>query len=68
MADGKKFGRWHGQEAQTFKEFSVAIGEVLHAQPPESTWVVEMEVKKVVGNPAGTTPIHDYRIVLSPGE
>jgi hypothetical protein len=60
MADGKKKGRWHGKEAQNFNDFKDAIREVLNEQPSGSTWVVEMEVKKV-GN-----PIHDYRIVLSP--
>ena len=62
MANGKKKGRWQGQEARTFNDFKDAIREVLNEQAPGSIWVVEMEVKKV-GN-----PLHDYRIVLSPGE
>jgi hypothetical protein len=60
MPNGKKKGRWQGQEARDFDDFKDAIREVLNQQAPGSTWVVEIEVKKV-GN-----PLHDYRIVLSP--
>jgi hypothetical protein len=60
MPNGKKKGRWQGHEARDFDDFKDAIREVLNQQAPGSTWVVEIEVKKV-GN-----PLHDYRIVLSP--
>lgn len=61
MPPGKKKGRWQGKEAGNFNEFKQAIREVLNQQEPDSIWIVELEVKKV-GN-----PIHDYRIVLTPG-
>jgi hypothetical protein len=57
---GKKKGPWKNNDASTFKEYQDAIKELLNQQPPGSTWMVEVEVKRV-GN-----PIHDYRIVLSP--
>lgn len=61
MAPNKVKGEWQGGDARDFREFQKAIRDVLKEQPRDSTWVVEIEVKKV-GN-----PIHDYRIVLSPG-
>ncbi len=60
-APGKKYGRWQGKNADDFKDYQKAVREILHQQPEGSTWVVEMEVKRI-GN-----PIHDYRIVLTPG-
>ena len=59
-AEGKKLGRWHKGSAPNFRAYQDAIKEVLDQQDEGSTWVVEVEVKKV-GN-----PIHDYRIVLNP--
>jgi hypothetical protein len=59
MAPDKKIGNWKGKDLTSFKEFRDAIEEMLDAQPPHTAWVVELEVKK--------NPIHDYRIILSPG-
>ena len=61
MANGKKRGRWHGHEPRTSTNTQGAIQEVLNEQAPGTTWIVEMEVKRI-GN-----PLHDYRIVLTPG-
>lgn len=57
---GKKVGRWQGGGASSFQAYQRAIRELLDEQEPGTTWLVEVEVKKV-GN-----PIHDYRIVLNP--
>lgn len=60
MPPGKKKGRWKG-ELGNFNDFKEAVQEVLNQQEPDSVWIVELEVKRI-GN-----PIHDYRIVLTPG-
>jgi hypothetical protein len=56
MAENKKWRK----EAGDFAAFKHAIKEELNTKPPNSEWVVEMEVKKS-GN-----PIHEFRIVLRP--
>lgn len=60
-APGKKYGEWQGKDADDFKDYQKAVKKILHEQPAGSTWIVGMEVKRI-GN-----PIHDYRIVLTPG-
>lgn len=47
-------------KAKDFGEFQAAIEQELKSKPPDSEWIVEIEVKKI-GN-----PIHGYRIVLKP--
>lgn len=55
-----KKGPWNG-EARDFQDFQDAIRDVLKDEAPNSLWNVQIQVKKS-GN-----PIHQYRIVISPG-
>jgi hypothetical protein len=55
-----KKGPWK-DEARDFDEFKDAIREAMRDEPMNSVWRVDMEVRKS-GN-----PIHQYRIILTPG-
>lgn len=55
-----KKGPWK-DEAEDFKDYKDAIQEVLREEAPNSLWNVQVQVRKS-GN-----PIHQYRIVLTPG-
>jgi hypothetical protein len=55
-----KKGGWK-PEADDFREYKEAIREVLQGEAHDSIWNVQVQVKKS-GN-----PIHQYRIVITPG-